>query len=129
MALFAMTWMSFAATASKTHKRSKTTSAKSRASKNHKAGSGRAKSARRSYQQAPTPERYQEIQHALADKGYFKGSIDGKWGPDSVDALKKFQSDQSLDPDGKIGSLSLIALGLGPKRLSAQSAPQAGSTK
>jgi len=33
-----------------------------------------------------------------------------------VDALKRFQHDQSLIEDGKIGSLSLIALGLGPKR-------------
>jgi hypothetical protein len=30
--------------------------------------------------------------------------------------LKRFQSDQSLTPDGKLGALSLIALGLGPKR-------------
>jgi hypothetical protein len=41
-----------------------------------------------------------------------------------VEALKRFQADQNLTPDGKLGSLSLIALGLGPKRLSAQSAVQ-----
>ena len=34
---------------------------------------------------------------------------------DPVDALKRFQSEQSLEPTGKIDSLSLIALGLGPK--------------
>jgi hypothetical protein len=33
-----------------------------------------------------------------------------------VDALKRFQREQNLTEDGKIGSLSLIALGLGPKR-------------
>ena len=75
----------------------------------------------RSYQQAPTPERYQEIQQALAKKGYFQGEASGKWGTDSTDALKRFQAEQNLTPDGKINSLSLIALGLGPKRLSAQS--------
>jgi type IV secretory pathway TrbL component len=74
-----------------------------------------------SYQQAPTPERYQEIQQALAKKGYFQGDPNGQWGPDSIDALKRFQNDQNLMPDGKINSLSLIALGLGPKRLTAQS--------
>lgn len=68
---------------------------------------------------APTPERYQEIQKALADKGFFKGDVDGEWGPDSVNALRAFQQSQKLDPDGKIGSLSLIALGLGPKRVTA----------
>ena len=52
---------------------------------------------------------------------------DGAWASESVEALKRFQKDQNLDPDGKIGSLSLIALGLGPKRgvASAQSAPAA----
>jgi peptidoglycan hydrolase-like protein with peptidoglycan-binding domain len=78
----------------------------------------------RSSQQAPTPERYKEIQDSLASKGYFKGEANGQWGPDSDEALKRFQTDQNLMPDGKIGSLSLIALGLGPKRLSALSSPQ-----
>ena len=79
-------------------------------------------------QQQPTTDRYKEIQQALADKGYFQGPVDGAWNPGSVEALKRFQKDQNLDPDGKIGSLSLIALGLGPKRgvASAQSAPTAG---
>jgi hypothetical protein len=77
----------------------------------------------RSYQQAPSPERYKEIQQALAGRGYLQGESTGQWGPDSVDALKRFQTDQSLMPDGKINSLSLIALGLGPKRLTAKSDP------
>jgi peptidoglycan hydrolase-like protein with peptidoglycan-binding domain len=71
---------------------------------------------RRSYQQQPSAERYQEIQQALADRGYFEGSADGQWGAASVEALKRFQREQSLTDDGKIGSLSLIALGLGPRR-------------
>lgn len=78
------------------------------------------KSHRRSYQQAPTPERYKDIQQALVSKGYFHGEPNGEWGPDSGDALKRFQAEQNLTPDGKLTSLSLIALGLGPKRLSAQ---------
>ena len=66
-------------------------------------------------QQQPTSDRYREIQQALADKGYFHGAPDGAWNGESVDALKRFQKDQNLDPDGKIGALSLMALGLGPK--------------
>ena len=73
-------------------------------------------------QLAPTKERYQQIQQALASKGYFSGEPNGVWGPDSTESLKRFQADQNLSPDGKLTSLSLIALGLGPKRLSAQSA-------
>jgi peptidoglycan hydrolase-like protein with peptidoglycan-binding domain len=79
------------------------------------------RSAARSYQQAPTPDRYREIQQALASKGYFHGEANGAWGPESADALKRFQTEQNLMPDGKINSLSLIALGLGPKRLTAKS--------
>ncbi len=73
--------------------------------------------ARRSSQQQPTTDRYREIQQALADKGYFAGQPDGNWGADSIESLKRFQHDQNLTEDGKIGSLSLIALGLGPKRV------------
>jgi len=64
----------------------------------------------------PAPERLKEIQQALASRGYFTSEPDGTWGPASIDALKRFQHDQNLVEDGKIGSLSLIALGLGPKR-------------
>ena len=68
----------------------------------------------RSTQRTPTPERYKEIQQALASKGY-SASPTGVWDSASVEALKKFQTDQNLQPSGKIDSLSLIALGLGPK--------------
>jgi hypothetical protein len=64
----------------------------------------------------PAPERYQEIQQALVSKGYLKPeAASGVWGPDSGDALKRFQSEQNLQGTGKIDSLSLIALGLGPR--------------
>ena len=79
---------------------------------------------RRSSQREPAPERYQEIQQSLAAKGYYSGPVNGAWGADSVAALKRFQRDQNIGDDGKLGSLSLIALGLGPKRGSAEtSAP------
>jgi len=52
----------------------------------------------------------------LADRGYFAGPVNGNWNSDSVEALKRFQRDQNIGDDGKLGSLSLIALGLGPKR-------------
>jgi hypothetical protein len=115
-------------TASKasTSKASKSKASKSKASgsKGTKAAAGKkstsAKTAaaryRRSTQKEPAPERYQEIQQSLADKGYFAGSVNGTWGPDSVEALKRFQRDQNIGDDGKLGSLSLMALGLGPKR-------------
>jgi murein L,D-transpeptidase YcbB/YkuD len=70
----------------------------------------------RSTQKAPSPERYKEIQQALASKGYLQpDASSGVWDNSSVSALKKFQEDQSLEPSGKLDSLSIIALGLGPK--------------
>jgi len=70
----------------------------------------------RSTQAKPTVDRYMEIEKALHDRGYLEDPADGKWGPDSIEALKHFQRDQRLDADGKLGALSLVALGLGPKR-------------
>ena len=106
-------------TAAKTTTRSRT--ATSKTSKGKKT----ARQASAPRQLAPTKERYQQIQQALAAKGYFSGEPNGVWGPDSTESLKRFQAEQNLTPDGKLTSLSLIALGLGPKRLSAQSPPQA----
>ena len=95
-----------------------------------KAPKYKAPKSRRSSQQAPTPERYKEIQQSLASKGYMSGEPSGKWDTESGEALKRFQTDQNLTPDGKLNSLSLIALGLGPKRLTAQShtPPSAGGS-
>lgn len=65
-------------------------------------------------QTAPTPDRIREIQQALAERGY-STPVDGKWSKDSETAMAKFQADQKLDGSGKLNSLSIIALGLGPK--------------
>ena len=95
---------------------SKSGSKKAVASKGGKKGTA-TRTTWRNRQLAPTPERYKEIQGALAAKGYLSPEdATGAWGQSSTDALKKFQADQRLDASGKINSLSLIALGLGPKR-------------
>jgi hypothetical protein len=99
---------------------SKQTTAKQTSSKKTSGKRTSAKTAasgdRRSTQREPDPERYKEIQQSLADKGYFAGPVNGTWGSESVEALKRFQRDENIGDDGKLGSLSLIALGLGPKR-------------
>jgi hypothetical protein len=69
----------------------------------------------RNRQTEPTPERYKEIQQALADKGYLKSDPSGVWDAQSTDALLRFQTDKQLSPTGKLSAASLIALGLGPK--------------
>ena len=73
--------------------------------------------ARRYYgQQTPTQDRFTEIQQALITRGYLQSNPAGAWDTVTVEALKRFQREQNLPPTGKITSLSLIALGLGPRR-------------
>jgi peptidoglycan hydrolase-like protein with peptidoglycan-binding domain len=96
--------------------------------KTTKSGSKSAKSARkapakkpvaawRTRQIAPTAERYRQIQQALAAKGFLRPEeATGVWGASSMEAMKQFQESQKIAASGKINSLSLIALGLGPKR-------------
>jgi len=65
---------------------------------------------------SPSADRYREIQDALVARGYLTADdANGTWGQSSTDALKRFQAEQTLETTGKIDSLSLIALGLGPR--------------
>ena len=103
---------------------SKSPSKKKRPSASSHSGGKKAPAKRttwRNRQLAPTAERYKEIQNALAAKGYLRPEdANGSWNQASVDALTKFQSEQNLGSTGKINSLSLIALGLGPRHDTAQ---------
>ena len=73
----------------------------------------------------PAPERYRQIQQALADRGFFEGPIDGNWGPPSVDALKRFEHAENIEEDGRMNAQALIHLGLGPQRAAAVQAEPA----
>ncbi|MGQ9634616.1 MAG: peptidoglycan-binding domain-containing protein [Bryobacteraceae bacterium] len=100
--------------------------AKAAAKTTNKGIASKAKTQRRvrpAIQQQPTPERYREIQQALIDRGFLEGEPTGRWDPASVEALKRFQADQQLQPTGKIDALSLIRLGLGPRRQNLAVAP------
>lgn len=64
-------------------------------------------------QMAPTPERVNEIQTALAKKGFYAGEPTGKWDDESTEAIRKFQSANGLTPSGKYDAWTLQKLGLG----------------
>ena len=98
-------------TAKKTTAAKKTTTAKKSAPKSRKRAV-----ARKRTQQQPTPERYTDIQNALIARGHLQGPATGVWSADSAAALKRFQEEQKLESTGKLDALSLIRLGLGPKR-------------
>ena len=64
-------------------------------------------------QAAPTPDRINEIQAALAKNGAYDGTPSGKWDDSTADAMRKFQSSHGLNPSGKLDAPTLQKLGLG----------------
>jgi hypothetical protein len=64
---------------------------------------------------SPSSDRYREIQESLISKGYMQGPASGVWDQNSTEAMRKFQTEQKMEPTGKISAKALITLGLGPK--------------
>ncbi|HJT28922.1 MAG TPA: YCF48-related protein [Pyrinomonadaceae bacterium] len=54
-----------------------------------------------------------QAQEALKAAGYHLGEPDGKPGPETTAAVKKFQGDRHLPVTGKLDSITLAALGVG----------------
>ena len=52
-------------------------------------------------------------QQALNDRGYGAGSIDGVWGPETANAVVRFQQAQGLPQSGALDAPTLSALGVG----------------
>ena len=59
---------------------------------------------------AKTRPTVRQIQKALTSAGYYKGSVDGKEGPQTKKAIKAFQQAQGLKADGVVGSATTEAL-------------------
>ncbi len=62
-------------------------------------------------------QRVTEIQQALAKAGYLKGKVDGKWGPVTAEAMRRFQQANGFDATGLPEAKTLMKLGLGPHPL------------
>jgi uncharacterized protein (TIGR02594 family) len=65
----------------------------------------------------------QDIQRALADRGYDPGPIDGDVGPQTIEAVAAFQRAKGLVPDGIAGPLTIAALSADPATLPRRSEP------
>ena len=52
------------------------------------------------------------VQQALNDKGYDAGYVDGRWGPSTEEAVRKFQQASGLPQSGQLERSTLAALGL-----------------
>lgn len=77
-------------------------------------GGSQTKEIRSSQSAAPIKTRTalttREIQVALKTSGYYAGSVDGKMGPQTLEAIRAFQRSNGLTPDGKVGSKTATAL-------------------
>ena len=54
-----------------------------------------------------------KLQTRLKDLGYYTGEIDGRYGPQTAIAVSKYQQDNGLKVDGKVGTQTLASLQLG----------------
>ena len=53
-----------------------------------------------------------DAQAALNSQGYSAGMVDGRWGPSTQNAVRRFQSDRGLEQSGTLDSATLSALGV-----------------
>jgi peptidoglycan hydrolase-like protein with peptidoglycan-binding domain len=53
-----------------------------------------------------------DAQQALKDKGFDPGAVDGVNGPATRSAIKKYQAQQNIAPDGVLGPKTLDSLGV-----------------
>jgi peptidoglycan hydrolase-like protein with peptidoglycan-binding domain len=98
--------------ATATHSASASTAKKSARSTSSKTSS-RKRVKKVKGQAAPTSDRINEIQEALAKRGIYSGTPTGKWDDSTVEAMKKFQTANGLNPSGKLDAPTLQKLGLG----------------
>jgi uncharacterized membrane protein len=60
----------------------------------------------------PTDSTLRKAQAALNEKGYSVGTVDGRWGPATQDAVRRFQAKNGLAETGTLDSSTLSALGV-----------------
>lgn len=59
-----------------------------------------------------SPRAVQAVQDRLRGYGFYRGPIDGVWGPGTQQALAAFQQGRGLQPNGQINPATAGALGL-----------------
>lgn len=57
-------------------------------------------------------QQIRQLQQSLDSQGFKSGHADGKWGPDTAQAVKQFQQHQNIQASGKLDQQTLQALGV-----------------
>jgi peptidoglycan hydrolase-like protein with peptidoglycan-binding domain len=59
---------------------------------------------------AQSPDTVRQAQASLQQQGFYKGSVDGVWGPRTQGAVQSFQQSHSLSATGQLDDQTLAAL-------------------
>jgi peptidoglycan hydrolase-like protein with peptidoglycan-binding domain len=81
-----------------------------------------------SYSQALNTPAVMQVQERMRQAGLYSGRVDGVWGPDSQQALERFQQRNGLQVTGQLNQATAATLGLRPADLlAAGSGPAMGA--
>lgn len=61
-----------------------------------------------------SPAAVRNVQQRLRSLGFYRGPIDGLWGPGTQAAIERFQQGRGLQSSGQVNPATLQALGLDP---------------
>jgi peptidoglycan hydrolase-like protein with peptidoglycan-binding domain len=70
-----------------------------------------------------SPGAVRAVQARLRALGFYRGGVDGIWGPATQAAVQRFQEGRALQPTGQLNPATVQALGLDPGRPAAGAAP------
>ena len=60
------------------------------------------------------PAVVRNVQQRLRSLGFYRGAVDGVWGPATHAAIERFQQGRSLQPTGQLNPATMQALGIDP---------------
>ena len=69
------------------------------------------------YSQPLAPQALMQVQERLRQLGAYTGRVDGVWGPDSQQALERFQQSRGLQVSGQLNQATAATLGVNPVEL------------
>jgi peptidoglycan hydrolase-like protein with peptidoglycan-binding domain len=61
------------------------------------------------------PDAIRNIQQRLAQLGYYRGGLDGAWGPGTEAAVTALQQSRGIQPTGQLNPPTVSAMGLDPR--------------